>query len=111
MKTHIIFFISVCILTITSSCQEPKEQYFAKTIVKASKYKDFEEFKKIAITPEDMENELAATVISESKTIIQEYKRTYEADYRKLFNKIIKRGDTLGINWDAIKFGNFLYKF
>jgi hypothetical protein len=91
-----------------------KEKYFEKTLVKAFKHKDFEDFKNLIATPEDLAGGLSANSLGlphqlDNKDLVEEYRRTYISDAKNLFDQLIKQGEMLGVTWSDIEFENFLY--
>jgi hypothetical protein len=95
-----------------NSCSEPtKEKYFERSLVNAFKHRSFDEFKKFIITPEDTRAGLSSNsnLQIDNTELTEEYKRTYIADYKRIFDQIITQGEKLGLNWGNVEFDNFLY--
>jgi len=44
-----------------------------------------------------------------NKDLAEAYKKTYLNQYKRIFDRIITQGEQLGINWNDVKFNNFLY--
>jgi len=94
------------------SCSETnKETYFEDTLIRAFRNQDFNEFNKIIITPEDMIAGLASNYNStpDNRDLVETYRMTYLVDYKRIFDNILEEGEAIGINWNEIRFINFIY--
>jgi len=113
-KLAITFFSFAILMVIScSDADKYKEEYFEVALVNAFKLRDFNEFQKFIITPDDLITGLASdssgSASPNNKDLAEAYKTTYLNQYKKIFDKIITQGEQLGITWDKVEFNNFLY--
>ena len=109
------FVLNIILALLFVSCSRPnKVESFSKTLISALQRKDFREFKRIIVTPEDLGNGLVPTLNSKdaqqlNSAEVEEYRSTYLNNYNSLFIRLLEQGESIGIVWTEIKFDNILY--
>lgn len=78
---------------------------------------DFEKFKLLLFNSADYKEVLTDPFRSSPGTESQEvqrkvalFDRSAASEYRKLYNRLIRKGEKTGIDWTSIEFGKFVYK-
>ena len=105
-------------MTITSSGQTSKETDFAKKIVDVFKSKNLDNYKQLTPTKADVEElyndkgvirGLGVDNDEKYKKALETYEKSADSNYRAQFNRLLKKGDKLGIDWTQITFLKFVF--
>ncbi len=100
-------------MTLTSSGQTSKEMNFAKKIIDAFISKSFDNYKQLTPTKADVEKlykdkgvirGLAVDSDEKYNKALETYEKSADSNYRAEFNRLLKKGDKLGIDWTQITF-------
>lgn len=105
-------------MALTSIGQNLKENGFALKVLGALKSRNFEDYKKVMVNKKDLE-ELFADLAKNDKIMrlqdppnnpLERFDKEADSTFRAEFNRIIRKGESLGIDWAHVDFSDFIYK-
>jgi hypothetical protein len=119
MQKIIFFSFGFFILTLHSQGQSLNPNDLADKLITAFQKRDFESYKKLMPDTADYK-ELMNDFLKSNHVPLSEQKQfeekqkmfadSAELQYRKEFDRLLNKGEKLGINWTQIKKANFIFK-
>jgi hypothetical protein len=106
-------------MTVSANGQTSQETEFAKKIIEVFKAKSFDSFKMLLPTKADFEKlnsdtgmvrGLFADTDEKYKEVLDSYDKKIDSAYESEFNRLLKEGDSLNIDWTQITFLKFTFK-
>jgi hypothetical protein len=119
MQKIILFFFALFNMTLNSSGQSSNPNDLADKLIAAFQTKDFESYKKLLLDTADYKEFLSDffknnhVPESEQKQFVEKQKifeDSADLQYRKEFERLLNKGEKLGIDWKQIKKGKFIFK-
>lgn len=119
MQKFILLFLATIIMAINSTGQALKPADLADKIITAFKAKDFDSYKQLLIDSTDYlemledyfkNNHIPQTEKERFLKMGKQFADSGAAENRKEFDRLISKGEKLGINWTKIEVSKFVFK-
>ncbi len=113
MQRVLLLILITFIMTVSLNAQTSKEIDFAKRLVDVFKSKNFGNYKQFIPTKADFEalykdtgliRGLRVNTDEKYKKAIETYEKNVDSSYKAEFNRLLKKGDKLGVDWTQITF-------
>jgi len=119
MQKFILLFLSTLIMASNSTGQTSKPADLADKIIIAFRTKNFDSYKQLLIDTTDYKEMLKDYLKNdhipeaEKERLLKmgkQFADSGDTEYRKEFERLIGKGEKLGINWTEIKESKFVFK-
>ncbi|MBS1655661.1 MAG: hypothetical protein JSU05_12495 [Bacteroidetes bacterium] len=119
MQKLILFFLATIIMTISTTGQTQKPADLADKIITAFKTKNFDSYKQLLIDTTDYKemlqdyfknNHIPETEKERLVKMGQQFADSCDTENRKQFDRLIRKGEKLGIDWAKIKESKFVFE-
>jgi len=104
-------------MTLSSPGRSSKENDFAQKVLETFKTKNFDKYQTLTINGKDFE-ELLNDIQQherierhgELKDTLNKFNKERDSAFKKEFNRIIEKGEELGIDWIQVSFSKFVFQ-